>query len=91
MKAQAKGIDPVQREFALIELKTYMWNKAKIEELQDEVDNGDLSRTDEKAAISERHQLVTENSALSGHIKKILEGTSAEENELESFLSEGQE
>ena len=87
VKAQAKQLDPAQKEFVLIELNTYMWNKKKIESLQAEIESGDMSRTDEKAAVSERHQLVTENSALYGHITKMLQGTAAEESELDSFLN----
>ena len=87
VKAQAKNLDPAQKEFVLAELKTYMWNKQKIEDIQKQVDSGELDIRATKAQLTVRHQLVAENSTLFGHIMKWLKGTAAEKSELESFLS----
>ena len=88
VKAQAKNLDPAQKEFVLAELKTYMWNKQKIEAIQKEVDSGELDITATKAQLTVRHQLVAENSTLFGHIMKWLKGTMVEKSELDSFLDE---
>lgn len=87
VKQQAKNLDPAQREFVLAELKTYMWNKTKIEAIQKQVEGGDLEMDVEKKKIAERHQLVCENSALFGHIMRWLKGTAAEGSELDKFLT----
>ena len=87
VRSQAKKLDPAQREFVLAELKTYMWNKQKIEDIQKEVDSGELDLTAVKAQLLIRHQLVAEQSTLFGHIMKWLKGTSSEESELESFIN----
>lgn len=88
VKAQAKNLDPAQREFVLAELKTYMWNKGKIAKIEKGIDNGDYDLDDEKKVLAERHQLVNENASLFGHIMRWLKGTATEESELDSFISE---
>ena len=87
VKKQAKALDPAQKEFVFAELKTYMWNKQKIESIQRVVDGGELSVSETKAQLTIRHQLVAENSTLFGHIMKWLKGTASEESDLESFLN----
>ena len=87
VRSQAKKLDPAQREFVLAELKTYMWNKQKIEDIQKEVDSGELDLAAVKAQLLIRHQLVAEQSTLFGHIMKWLKGTSGEESQLESFIN----
>lgn len=86
VKAQAKALDPAQKEFVLAELKTYMWNKQKIEAIQRDVDSGELDIAATKAQLTVRHQLVAENSTLFGHIMKWLKGTVTEKSELDDFL-----
>ena len=86
VRAQAKNLDPAQKEFVLAELKTYMWNKKKIEAIQRDVDSGVLDVTETKAQLTIRHQLVAENSTLFGHIMKWLNGTAAEKSKLDDFL-----
>lgn len=86
VKAQAKNLDPAQKEFVLAELKTYMWNKLKIESIQKQVDSGELNAQEVKAQLTIRHQLVAENSTLFGHIMKWLNGTAAEKSALDEFL-----
>ena len=88
VKAQANNLDPAQKEFVLAELKTYMWNKQKIEAIQNGVDGGEMDSAEVKAQLTIRHQLVAENSTLFGHIMKYLKGTMTEESELDSFLSQ---
>ena len=87
VKAQAKNLDPAQKEFVLAELKTYMWNKQKIEAIQKDVDSGELDASDVKAQLTIRHQLVAENSTLFGHIMKYLKDTATEESPLDAFIS----
>ena len=87
VKAQAKKLDPAQKEFVLAELKTYMWNKQKIEAIQKEVDSGELGVSETKAQLTIRHQLVAENSTLFGHIMKWLNGTTTEESPIDDFLN----
>lgn len=87
VKAQAKALDPAQKEFVLAELKTYMWNKQKIEAIQRDVDSGELDIAATKAQLTVRHQLVAENSTLFGHIMKWLKGTVTEQSEIEDFIS----
>jgi hypothetical protein len=88
VKKQAKALDPAQKEFVLAELKTYMWNKQKIEAIQKAVDSGELDVSAQKAQLTIRHQLVAENSTLFGHIMKWLKGTATEKSELDDFLGE---
>ena len=87
VKEQAANLDPAQREFVMRELKTYLWNLRKIESIQEQVDSGSPDLSDEKKLLAERHQLVSENSALFGHIMRWLKGTAAQESELDSFLN----
>lgn len=84
---QAQNLDPAQREFVLTELKTYLWNKKKIESIQSLVDSGEIGLDTEKKQLAERHQLVSENSALFSHIMRWLKGTVVQESELDSFLN----
>lgn len=95
VRKQADSLDPAQKEFVLAELNTYKWNAAKIDELQDRIDSlkGATDLDDviaavkaEAALVRERHQIITEQTALFGHIMRWLKGTAAEEDELESFL-----
>lgn len=96
VRKQADSLDPAQREFVLAEFETYRWNSAKIEELQDRIDSfkGAVEVEDviaavkaEAALVRERHQIITEQTALFGHIMRWLKGTAVEENELDEFLS----
>jgi len=87
---QAKSLDPAQREFVKAEFETYVWNAGKIEKLQEQL-NGDAYDSEgvkvEAALLRERHQLVTEQSALFSHIMRWLKGTASEVSELDEFLS----
>lgn len=95
VRKQADSLDPAQREFVLAEFETYRWNSAKIEELQDRIDSlrGATDIEDviaavkaEAALVRERHQIITEQTALFGHIMRWLKGTATEKSELDEFL-----
>ena len=86
VRAQAESLDPAQKEFVLAELKTYLWNKRKINHIQGLVDSGELTLDKEKRHLAERHQLVSENSALFSHIMRWLKDTGAQESALDKFL-----
>lgn len=86
VRAQADNLDPAQREFVLAELKTYLWNKRKIGRIQELVDSGELTLDKEKRHLAERHQLVSENSALFSHIMRWLKDTGTQESALDRFL-----
>ena len=90
IRKQAESLDPAQREFVLDRFETYKWNVAKIEELQDRInaqtDDDPDSLKAEAALVRERHQIITEQTALFGHIMRWLKGTATEEDELASFL-----
>lgn len=89
VKKQADSLDPAQREFVLAEFETYKWNAAKIEELQERI-NSDPYDEDglkaEGALVRERHQIITEQTALFGHIMRWLKGTAAEGSPLDEFM-----
>lgn len=89
VRKQADSLDPAQREFVLAEFETYKWNAAKIDSLQEKI-NDDPYDIDglkaEAALVRERHQLITEQTALFGHIMRWLKGTAAEKSELDEFL-----
>lgn len=95
VRKQADSLDPAQREFVLAEFETYKWNAAKVEELQERIEslNGAIEIEDvvaavkaESALVRERHQIITEQTALFGHIMRWLKGTAAEQSELDEFL-----
>ena len=95
VRKQADSLDPAQREFVLAELETYKWNAAKVEELQNRIESlkGAENIEDvvaavkaEAALVRERHQIITEQTALFGHIMRWLKGTAAEEDELDKFI-----
>ena len=87
---QADSLDPAQRAFVMHEFETYKWNAAKIDELQDRInaqtDDDPDSLKAEAALVRERHQIITEQTALFGHIMRWLKGTATEDDELASFL-----
>lgn len=89
VRKQADSLDPAQREFVLAEFETYRWNAAKIEELQGRI-SSDAHDADElkaeAALVRERHQIITEQTALFGHIMRWLKGTAAEKSELDEFI-----
>lgn len=87
VQKQASSLDPAQREFVLAEYETYKWNAAKIERIQKKIDTGKLDADAEAKQIRERHQLVSEQSALFGHIMRWLKDTGGEESELDKFLA----
>ena len=94
VEKQAMSLDPAQREFVLAEYELFCWNARKIEKLQKRLDSEAYDEDGVKvegALLRERHQLVTEQASLFSHIMRWLKGTAAEENELESFLSEHQQ
>jgi len=88
---QAANLDPAQREFVKAEFETYVWNAGKIEKLQKQLDGEAYDADDVKvegALLRERHQLVTEQSALFSHIMRWLKGTAAETSAIDDFLGE---
>jgi len=90
VKNQADSLDPAQREFVLAELETYRWNAEKICELQERINacDGDIdSLKAEAALVRERHQIITEQTALFGHIMRWLKGTASEKSELDEFIA----
>ena len=90
VERQAANLDPAQREFVLEELRTYQWNAKKIADLERQIDENPHNEDGlkvEGALVKERHQIITEQTALFGHIMRWLKGTNAEQSELESFLS----
>lgn len=89
VRKQADSLDPAQREFVLAEFETYRWNAAKIEELQGRIGSDAYDAEElkaEGALVRERHQLITEQTALFGHIMRWLKGTAAEESPLDEFM-----
>lgn len=86
VRNQAEKLDPAQREFVLSELRTYRWNAMKIFEIENGIGDGEFDPDTEKKALTERHQLVTENASLFSHIMRWLKGTSAEVSKLDEFL-----
>lgn len=95
VRNQADSLDPAQREFVLAELETYKWNAAKVEELQGRIESlkGAVDIEDvvaavkaESALVRERHQIITEQTALFGHIMRWLKGTAADKSELDEFI-----
>lgn len=90
VEKQASNLDPAQREFVLAEFETYKWNAAKIESLQEKINDDPYDEDGlkiEAGLVRERHQLITEQTALFGHIMRWLKGTAAEESALDEFLS----
>lgn len=91
VRKQADSLDPAQREFVLAEFGMYLWNDARIEKLEKQLEesmesaNRDLDA--EGKLFRQRHQLVSEQSSLFGHIMKWLKGTAAEESKLDAFLN----
>ena len=94
VRKQADSLDPAQKEFVLAEYETYKWNAAKVDELQERITSlgaGDLedaiaAAKVEAALVRERHQIITEQTALFGHIMRWLKGTAAEQDELDEFI-----
>lgn len=89
VRNQADSLDPAQREFVLAEFETYKWNSEKIEELQNRINSGAYDEDGlkaEGALVRERHQIITEQTALFGHIMRWLKGTAADKSELDEFL-----
>lgn len=87
VQRQAANLDPAQRQFVLAEFEMYQWNAAKIAQLQEEVDSGEMDASDEGKLLKERHQLVSEQTALFGHIMRWLKGTATEVDEFEKFIA----
>lgn len=89
VRNQADSLDPAQREFVLHEFETYRWNAEKIGDLQERINSGACDEDGvkvEAALVRERHQIITEQTALFGHIMRWLKGTAAEKSELDEFL-----
>ena len=88
VRKQADSLDPAQREFVLDRFETYKWNGRKIDDLQRQIDECTFENLDVEAAlVRERHQIITEQTALFGHIMRWLKGTAAEESKIDSFLN----
>ena len=94
IEKQAASLDPAQREFVMAELRTYIWNDNRMEELEEQLQGGivdpesgihDLDR--EGKLFRQRHQIVSEQSALFSHIMRWLKGTAAEKSPLDEFLA----
>lgn len=89
VRKQADSLDPAQKEFVLHEFETYKWNSGKIEELQERINACGESCDDPKveaALVRERHQIITEQTALFGHIMRHLKGTAFEEDPLDKYI-----
>ena len=83
---QAKSLDPAQREFVLTEFETFKWNAKQIKTVQKSIRSEEISQDEKSKLIKLRHQLVTEQSALFGHIMRWLKGTAVEQSEFDKFL-----
>ena len=86
VRKQAESLDPAQKEFVLAEFAIYKHNANTIEKLDKKLDNEEINLDDHGKLFRQRHQLVSEQSSLFGHIMKWLKGTAAEESKLEAFL-----
>lgn len=86
VKRQAKSLDPAQREFVIAELKTFVWNRRKIHDLERQIESGELKRAEEKSVVAERHQLVSENAQLFTHMMRHLKDTESEVSAIEEFM-----
>jgi len=93
VEKQAANLDPAQKEFVLAEFGTYMWNAARIEELERQLEEGIVDAEGyhnydaEGKLFRQRHQMVAEQSTLFSHIMRWLKGTMVEESPLDEFLS----
>lgn len=89
VRKQADSLDPAQREFVMAEFETYKWNARKIESLQRKIEEDPYDEDGlkvEAGLVRERHQLITEQTALFGHIMRWLKGTAAEASPLDEFI-----
>lgn len=84
--SQTEHLDPVRREFVKSEFRAYKWNLGQIKALEKRI-NDENDPDGEKKLVGQRHQLVTENASLFGHIMRHLGDGPEEKSALDSFLS----
>lgn len=97
VEAQAKELSAAERELVMAQLSTYMWNKRRMGEIEDQIKLIALKPADEpknikaqvslrKQLMSERHQLTTENISITTKLLMKLKGTGEKGDELDEFL-----
>ncbi|MBQ9005983.1 MAG: hypothetical protein IJ092_06385 [Atopobiaceae bacterium] len=91
VKAQAANLEPAQFNFIMAQLDHYRWNEGRISDLEGELEASakdeyrDLDQ--EGKLFRQRHQLVAEQGTLFSHIMRWLNGTAAQESEIDMFLN----
>lgn len=83
---QVESLSAAEREVILSEFRPYKWNTERIKDYEALMKTGSLSAEEEKSLLTRRHQLVTENTAISTKLLRHLKGTAVEEDEVGDFM-----
>lgn len=84
---QIAALEPTQGEMVKAEMRTWKWNRDRINDIEDALNVGGKEAAERKILIDERHKLISENTSLYSHINRALKGTASSEDELDAFIA----